>query len=137
MVAFERPRRTAIDIQGGWPATIGDHDYNRAIVMSGGSIYGLEAQAGGGAELTAMAPVSAPEDPTSRFQPVSGAIIYDFGPTRRDASVYPDYFLGRTAAGALRDGCSPSGPAVARNARVSARFSSTAARAPHPARSGA
>ena len=109
VVAFERPRRTAIDIQGGWPATIGDHDYNRAIVMSGGSIYGLEAQAGVVAELTARANVSPPEDPTSRFQPVSGAIIYDFGPTRRDASVYPDYFLGRTAASALRAGWFPLG----------------------------
>lgn len=103
VVAFDRPRRTSIDVQGGWPATIGDHDYNRAIVMAGGSIYELEAQAGVVAELTARATASPPNDPTSRFQPVSGAIIYDFGPSRHDTSVYPDYFLGRAAASALRN----------------------------------
>lgn len=109
VVAFDRPRRTSIDVQGGCPATIGGHDFNRAIVLAGGSIYGLEAQAGVVAELTARAPLSPPADPTSRFQPVSGAIIYDFGPTRRDPSVYPDYFLGRAAAGALREGWLPLG----------------------------
>ncbi len=109
VVAFGRPHPTSIDVQGGWPATIGDHDYNRAIVMAGGSIYGLEAQAGVVAELTDRAPTSPPDDPTSRFQPVSGAIIYDFGPTRRDPSIYPDYFLGRAAASTLREGWFPLG----------------------------
>ncbi len=109
VVAFDRPRRTSIDVQGGWPATIGGHEYNRAIVMAGGSIYGLEAQAGVVAELTSTAAASPPGDPTSRFQPVSGAIIYDFGSTRRDASIYLDYFIGRAAASTLREGWFPLG----------------------------
>jgi 6-aminohexanoate-oligomer endohydrolase len=109
VVVFDAPRRTAIDVQGGWPGTIGEHEQNSAIVLAGGSIYGLEAAAGAGAELLSTAERRVPDDPLSRWQPVSGAIIYDFGPTRLDHDVYPDYALGRAAVRAARPGVFPLG----------------------------
>ena len=45
---------TAVDVRGGSPKAYGNYDFNHAICLAGGSVYGLEAAAGVTAELFAM-----------------------------------------------------------------------------------
>jgi L-aminopeptidase/D-esterase-like protein len=79
----------------------GEYDFNHAIVLAGGSLYGLEAAAGVAAELNYQRGYD-----LQQMALVSGAIIWDFGrPTR----VYPDAALGAAALRAARPGLFPLG----------------------------
>src|SRR5262245_28341396 len=95
---------TSIDVRGGAPGLIGNYEWNHAICLAGGSLYGLEAAAGVTAELFARRNYSTSWD---NFALVSGAIIYDYG--GRGNSIYPDKALGRAAARAARPGVFPLG----------------------------
>jgi len=102
----------AVDVRGGSPGTSGtdifrfgyDTPLVDAIVLAGGSSYGLEATDGVRSELLATGKRDA-----SRFNiaTVLGAIIYDF-PYRKN-SIYPDKELGRAAFRAARPGRFPLG----------------------------
>ncbi len=93
---------TSIDARGGWVGTIGDYQRNLAICLAGGSLPGLEATAGIGAELWDRAGRA-----LDRMPLVSGAICFDYG--GRENRVYPDYALGRAAVRAARAGLFPLG----------------------------
>ncbi len=84
--------RTAVDARGGAVGLSGGYDFNHAICLAGGSVYGLEAAAGVGDLLLQRA-----EQRTgfAELQLVSSAIIYDF--SARSTAVYPDKALGRAA----------------------------------------
>jgi len=102
----------AVDVRGGSPGTSGtdtlrfgyDTPAVDAIVLAGGSVYGLEATEGVRGELLATGKRDA-----SRFNiaNVLGAIIYDF--PYRTNSVYADRELGRAALRAARSGRVPLG----------------------------
>ncbi len=95
---------TSIDIRGGSFGTTGNYEWNHAICLAGGSLYGLEAAAGVSAELFATRGYS------TKFTDialVSGAIIFDYGP--RDNAIYPDKALGRAAIQSARAGVFPPG----------------------------
>lgn len=101
---FPNGAATAIDIRGGSVGTTGNFEWNHAICLAGGSLYGLEAAAGVSAELFARWGYN-----TSfmKIALVSGAIIYDYGP--RQNAIYPDKALGRAALSAVRAGAFPLG----------------------------
>jgi len=101
---FPKGAATSIDVRGGSPGLIGNYEWNHAICLAGGSLYGLEATAGVTAELFARRNYSTHWD---NFALASGAIIYDYG--RRDTSIYPDKALGRAAVRAARAGVFPLG----------------------------
>ncbi|MEU6266186.1 P1 family peptidase [Saccharopolyspora shandongensis] len=84
--------RTAIDARGGAVGLSGGYQVHQAIVLAGGSVYGLEAAAGVSTELLHRV-----ENRThwSALQHVSGAVIYDF--SARDNAIAPDAALGRAA----------------------------------------
>lgn len=84
--------RTAVDARGGAVGLSGGYDFNHAICLAGGSVYGLEAGAG-----VSDALLERFENRTgfADLQLVSSAIIYDF--SARSTSVYPDRELGRAA----------------------------------------
>lgn len=94
---------TAIDARGGSVGKTGDYEWNHAICLAGGSLYGLEAAAGVTAELFARRNYSLDD-----FGLVSGAIIFDFG--GRETRIYPDKALGRAAVRAAQPGVFPLGP---------------------------
>lgn len=96
---------TAVDVRGVYSGTFGGYEWNHAICLAGGSLYGLEAVAGVQAELFAQRGYATE---WGNFPLVSGAIIYDFGP--RDNAVYPDKALGRAALRAAVAGRFPLGP---------------------------
>jgi L-aminopeptidase/D-esterase-like protein len=101
---FPRGAATAVDSRGGSVGTVGNFEWNHALCLAGGSLYGLEAAAGVAAELFAR------RDYATNFEQialVSGAIIYDF--PRRKNALYPDKRLGRAALGAARPGVFPLG----------------------------
>lgn len=87
--------RTAVDARGGAVGMSGGYDYNHAICLAGGSVYGLAAATGVSDELLARRQNRTRWDDLAL---VSGAVIYDF--SARDTAVYPDAELGRAA---LRD----------------------------------
>jgi L-aminopeptidase/D-esterase-like protein len=93
------------DVRGGSPSVVGDLGRTHAICLTGGSIYGLEAVAGVGAELLAQRDYDASWD---NIGLTAGAVIYDYGP--RDNTIYPDKALGRAALRAARPGWFPLGP---------------------------
>ncbi|MCK2220180.1 P1 family peptidase [Actinomadura sp. ATCC 31491] len=96
--------RTAVDARGGAVGLSGGYDFNHAICLAGGSVYGLAAAAGVSDELLAR------RDNRTRWddlQLVSGAVIYDF--SARDTAVYPDAELGRAALRAAVSGSFPVG----------------------------
>jgi L-aminopeptidase/D-esterase-like protein len=101
---FPAGAATSIDIRGGSVGTIGNYEWNHAICLAGGSLYGLEAAAGVSAELFAMRGYASN---FSDIALVSGAIIYDFGP--RSNAIYPDKRLGRAAIQAAQAGVFPIG----------------------------
>ena len=92
------------DVRGGSPGTFGDLDWVDAIVLAGGSLYGLEACSGVAAELLEQRGY---DTGWTSIADVTGAIIYDFGP--RENAVYPDKELGRAALRAAREGSFPLG----------------------------
>jgi L-aminopeptidase/D-esterase-like protein len=78
---FPHGAATAIDIRGGSPKTYGNYEWNHAICLAGGSVYGLETTTGVAAELFAMHGYStSPQD----IAHVSSAIIFD-PPARENA----------------------------------------------------
>jgi L-aminopeptidase/D-esterase-like protein len=93
---------TAIDERGGMVGKTGDYEWNHAICLAGGSLPGLEAAAGVGAELFARHDYR-----LDHFALVSGAIIFDYG--ARANRIYPDKALGRAAVQAARPGVFPLG----------------------------
>jgi L-aminopeptidase/D-esterase-like protein len=101
---FPEGAMTAIDIRGGTPGTLGNHPWNHAICLAGGSFYGLEAAAGVAAELFARRGYSRGFNDIAR---VSGAVIYDY--TWRNNAIYPDGRLGRAALRSGRAGVFPLG----------------------------
>jgi L-aminopeptidase/D-esterase-like protein len=110
---FPAGASTMVDIRGGYPGVSGSYEWNHAICLAGGSLYGLEACAGVAAELFARRDYSVE---WGTFALVSGAIIYDY--RERSSRVYPDKALGRAALRAARPGHFPLG---ARGAGRSAR----------------
>jgi 6-aminohexanoate-oligomer endohydrolase len=112
---FPKGAATAIDKRGGAIGITGEYEWNHAIVLAGGSLYGLEAAAGVAAELNFRNDYD-----LRKFALVSGAIIWDFGrPTR----IYPDVALGRAALNAARPGVFPLGArGVGRSAGCGATF---------------
>ncbi|TMR98023.1 P1 family peptidase [Nonomuraea basaltis] len=84
--------RTAVDARGGAVGMSGGYEFNHAICLAGGSVYGLSAAAGVSDELLARRENRVRWDD---LQLVSGAVIYDF--PARDTAVYPDGELGRAA----------------------------------------
>lgn len=101
---FPKGAATAVDIRGGAPGTIHNWEWNHAICLAGGSLYGLEATAGVAAELWAQRDYSVE---WTEFALVSGAIIYDY--SERENRIYPDKALGRAALRAARPGIFPLG----------------------------
>ena len=101
---FPNDAATAIDIRGGSVGTIGNHEWNNAICLAGGSLYGLEAATGVAAELFARNNYSTSFE---KIVAVSGAIIYDY--PKRKNSIYPDKELGRAAIKAAKAGSFPIG----------------------------
>ncbi|GAA0996071.1 P1 family peptidase [Acrocarpospora macrocephala] len=84
--------RTFTDARGGAVGMSGGYDRNHAICLTGGSVYGLSAVAGVGAELLER------QQNCTRWdvlQCVSGAVIYDY--SARDNAITPDEELGRAA----------------------------------------
>jgi 6-aminohexanoate-oligomer endohydrolase len=96
--------RTAIDARGGAVGLSGGYPFHHAIVLAGGSVYGLEAAAGVSTELLHRADNRTHWD---ALQLVSGAVIYDFSP--RDTAITPDAALGRAALRNARTGEFPVG----------------------------
>lgn len=106
--------RTAVDRRGGAIGMVGGYEYNHAICLAGGSVYGLEAASGVSAEL-----LERKDNRThwTDLQLVSGAVIYDF--SARDTAVAPNAALGRAALRAAREGEFPVGRCgVGRSASV-------------------
>jgi L-aminopeptidase/D-esterase-like protein len=95
----------ATDARGGSVGTVGAYEWVHAICLAGGSLYGLEAVAGVGAELLAR---QGYDVGWGAIALVSGAIVYDFG-RRPGSSVYPDKALGRAALRAAASGRFPLG----------------------------
>jgi L-aminopeptidase/D-esterase-like protein len=104
---FPAGAATAIDARGGLVGTVGNWEWNHAICLAGGSLFGLEAAAGVHAALTedVQGPIRIGGNMPFKF--VSGAIIFDFG--LRENTVAPDYALGMAAAKACQAGLFPLG----------------------------
>lgn len=108
VIHLPRGGRTAVDARGGAVGLSGGYDFNHAICLAGGSVYGLEAAAGVSDLLLEQA-----ENRTgfADLQLVSSAIIYDF--SARSTSVHPDRELGRAALEWAVEGEFPQGRAGA------------------------
>lgn len=110
---FPKHALVAIDVRGGAPGTLnsdaarleGDEGFVSAVVLSGGSAYGLSAATGVSNALKDLSP-----DPGNwrNVAVVMGAIIFDLG-DRRYSAVTPDDALGRAALKAARPGWVPIG----------------------------
>lgn len=86
----------AVDVTGGSPGHLFPQDGAvEAIVLSGGSLLGLESGTGVSAELWKSRGFNSG---WAHIPLVRGAIIFDY--TARDNSFYPDHALGRAAAAA-------------------------------------
>jgi L-aminopeptidase/D-esterase-like protein len=84
--------RTAVDARGGAVGLSGGYPFHHAIVLAGGSVYGLAAAAGVNTELLHHV-----ENRThwAALAHVSGAVVYDF--SARETAIAPDAALGRAA----------------------------------------
>lgn len=82
----------ALDVRGGSPGVVGDYGFVHAIVLSGGSLLGLEAAAGVAGLLLAQNGNVARWD---TIPLVSGGVVFDFGGRRN--GIHPDKRLGRAA----------------------------------------
>jgi L-aminopeptidase/D-esterase-like protein len=109
----------AADVAGGSPGVLGaSYEWVRAVCFAGGSLFGLEAATGVGAELLARGGYSTA---WGAIGPVAGAVVYDF--RVRDNSIYADKELGRAALRAARPGVFPLGARGAgRSATVGKTF---------------
>ncbi|UBU16043.1 P1 family peptidase [Nonomuraea gerenzanensis] len=104
VIHLPKGARTAVDARGGAVGMSGGYDYNHAICLAGGSVYGLAAAAGVSDELLSQRNNLTKWD---ELQLVSGAVIYDF--SCRDTAVYPDAELGRAAVRWAKEGEFPVG----------------------------
>jgi len=94
-----------VDVRGGSPSAVGALGRTHAICLTGGSIYGMQAIAGVGAELLAQ------RDYDASWQNIglsAGAVIYDYG--ARQNTIHPDAALGRAALRWAVPGRFPLGP---------------------------
>lgn len=82
----------ALDVRGGSPGVVGNYGFVHAIVLSGGSLLGLEAAAGVAGLLLAQNRNIARWD---TIPLVSGGVVFDFGGRRN--GIHPDKRLGRAA----------------------------------------
>jgi 6-aminohexanoate-oligomer endohydrolase len=100
--------RTAVDARGGAVGLSGGYAFHHAVVLAGGSVYGLEAAAGVSTELLHRA-----ENRThwAALAHVSGAVVYDF--STRETAIAPDAALGRAALENSVEGQVPVGQAGA------------------------
>ena len=122
---FDRPVEAAIDVRGGAPGTLNsdairvaaDQPALDAIVIAGGSDYGLEAAAG---VQDALGARSADPGRWDQIPSVAGSIIFDLD-YRRFNAITPDAGLGRAALAAEKPGVFPLGAVGA------ARFANTGA----------
>src|SRR5271166_2553414 len=110
---FPKPVVAAVDVRGGAPGTVNtdglrlayDEPFTNAIVLSGGSSYGLSAATG---VANALKDVIADSGNYDNVAAVAGAIIFDLG-DRRFNTITPDEELGRAALKAARAGWCPLG----------------------------
>jgi 6-aminohexanoate-oligomer endohydrolase len=96
-----------LDVRGGAPWHLGAEDIVNAISLAGGSVYGLEAATGVGAELFTQGGYR-------DLVAVSGAVIYDISVVEepngfRSKGIYPDKALGEEAVRAMQPGRFPLG----------------------------
>ena len=111
--AFPGKVKAAVDVRGGSPVTVFtdslrqgyDEAYVDAIVLTGGSAYGLASVAGVAEELKSR---SSDPGAWNNVAVVPGAVIFDLGDRRYDA-VTPDVALGRAALRAAVPGRFPLG----------------------------
>lgn len=110
---FPAPVVAAVDVRGGAPGTVNtdvlrlayDDPVANAIVLSGGSSYGLSAATGVANALKDMITDASNFDDVAV---VPGAIIFDLG-DRRFNTITPDEELGRAALAGARAGWFPLG----------------------------
>jgi len=110
---FPTPVVAAVDVRGGAPGTVNtdvlrlayDDPVANAIVLSGGSSYGLSAATGVANALKDMITDAGNFDDVAV---VPGAIIFDLG-DRRFNTITPDEELGRAALASARAGWFPLG----------------------------
>jgi L-aminopeptidase/D-esterase-like protein len=113
VLLFPKPVVAAIDVRGGSPGTVNSdalrlvHEgaFLSAIVLSGGSAYGLSAATG---VANALKDVTPNPGDWRNVAVVAGAIIFDLGDRRYNA-VTPDDVLGRAALRSARPGWFPLG----------------------------
>jgi L-aminopeptidase/D-esterase-like protein len=91
---FPNGASTSIDKRGGAIGITGEYEWNHALVLAGGSMFGLEAAAGVASELNHRNDFD-----LQKFALVTGAIIWDFARPNR---IYPDLALGQAAVSAAR-----------------------------------
>lgn len=104
VLSIPKGARTYTDLRGGAPGVSGLYNFNHAICLAGGSVYGLAAVAGVSEALFDRVEHRSEFDD---LQLVSGAIIYDF--SVRENSLYPDTALGKAALEAAREGVAEVG----------------------------
>lgn len=113
VIHFAKRSFAAVDVRGGGPGTV-NTDYLRigydvpeldAVVLSGGSWYGLETTT---AVATALKDDGVRDGIWTNLALSVGAIIYDFG-DRRLNEIYPDKRLAQAALRAARPGIFPLG----------------------------
>ena len=110
---FPTPVVAAVDVRGGAPGTVNadvmrlayDDPFVNAIVLSGGSSYGLSAATG---VANALKDMIADAGNFDNVAVVPGAIIFDLG-DRRFNTITPDEELGRAALAGARAGWFPLG----------------------------
>jgi 6-aminohexanoate-oligomer endohydrolase len=108
---FPKGVKAAVDVRGGNAGTLNtdgmrlayDAPYLRAIIVSGGSAYGLSAVTGVANAIKDVTPNAA-----NNIAVVAGAILYDLG-YRRYNAITPDDRLGRAAFANVRPGWVPLG----------------------------
>lgn len=94
-----------VDVRGGSPSVVGALGRTHAICLTGGSIYGMQAIAGVGAELLAQRSYDAS---WHNIGLSAGAVIYDY--SARQNTIHPDAALGRAALRWAAPGRCPLGP---------------------------
>src|SRR3712207_6643558 len=104
---FPTLAQASVDVRGGSHGTLltDERDRVSAIVLTGGSLMGLEAATGVTAELFALRNYATGWGDVPL---VSAGVIFDYRP--RDNAIYPDKALGRAAMRAAREGVFPLGP---------------------------
>jgi L-aminopeptidase/D-esterase-like protein len=115
LTIFRFPHRVSavVDVRGGAPGTVNtdilrlgyDERFVDAIVLAGGSTYGLEATT---AIMTGLMDDVSHSGAWDQVATAAGAIIYDFRDHRLN-EIYPDKRLAMAALHALRAGVFPQG----------------------------